>query len=64
MASNIEEAAKGTKDVSVNMSEVSVAATKTGQVTAKVEMASSDVGQQSEVLHTEVEKFLADIKAA
>ena len=64
IARNIEEAAKGTKDVSVNMSEVSIAATETGQATAKVEMASSDVGRQSEVLHSEVEKFLADIKAA
>lgn len=64
IARNIEEAAKGTGEVSSNITVVSQGASVTGQAASTVQAASSDVASQSERLQKDVEEFLAGIRAA
>ena len=64
IARNASAAAKGTRDVSANISEVSTAAIKTGQVATTVLAAAGDLAQQSHQLRQEVERFLAQVRVA
>ena len=64
IARNASAAAKGTRDVSANISEVSTAAIKTGQVANTVLAASGDLARQSQHLRQEVEHFLAQVRVA
>lgn len=64
IARNIEEAAKGTGEVSSNITVVSQGASVTGEAAASVQMASSELASQSERLQRDVEEFLAGIRAA
>ena len=64
IARNASAAAKGTRDVSANISEVSTAAIKTGQVANTVLAASGDLARQSQHLRQEVERFLAQVRVA
>lgn len=64
MARNIEEAAKGTGEVSSSITGVSQAASTTGHAAAKVQVASVELGRQGSMLHEEVERFLTGIRAA
>ncbi len=64
IARNIEEAAKGTGEVSSNITVVSQGASVTGEAASTVQAASSDVATQSERLQKDVEEFLAGIRAA
>jgi methyl-accepting chemotaxis protein len=61
---NVQEAAKGTQEVSSNIGGVSQAAGETGAAASQVQAASSDVARQGEALKTEVDNFLAGIRAA
>jgi len=64
IARNAVAAAKGTRDVSANISEVSTAAIKTGQVANTVLSAAGDLAEQSHRLRQEVERFLAQVRVA
>jgi methyl-accepting chemotaxis protein len=64
IARNASAAAKGTRDVSANISDVSTAAIKTGQVANIVLVASGDLARQSQHLRQEVEHFLAQVRVA
>ncbi|HET7847891.1 MAG TPA: methyl-accepting chemotaxis protein [Pseudolabrys sp.] len=59
IALNAGTAAKGTRDVSSNISEVSDTAVKTGQVAQVVLTASRGLADQSHLLRREVERYLA-----
>ena len=64
IARNVQEAAKGTQEVSSNIYGVNQAATETGTASQQMLGAANALSKQSEALKTEVEKFLADVRAA
>jgi len=64
IARNVQEAAKGTSEVSANISGVTEAAASTGTASSQVLDAAGELSQQSEMLRSKVETFLAAIKAA
>jgi len=64
IARNAGAAAKGTRDVSANISEVSSTAVKTGQVANTVLNAAGELAEQSNQLRQEVERYLAQVRVA
>jgi methyl-accepting chemotaxis protein len=64
IARNAGAAAKGTRDVSENITEVSNSAVKTGQVAATVLTAAGELADQSHLLRKEVERYLAQLRVA
>ncbi len=64
IARNVEQAAAGTQEVTTNIAGVTQAAGETGQVSTQVLEAAKELAKQSTTLRTEVDTFLADIKAA
>jgi methyl-accepting chemotaxis protein len=61
---NVQEAAKGTGEVSANIAGVTQAAGETGEAAGQVLAASSELSTQAERLRAQVDKFVADIRAA
>jgi methyl-accepting chemotaxis protein len=61
---NAQEAASGTQDVNSNISEVNQAVSETGESSGEVLQAAGELSRQSETLRMEVEKFLAEVRAA
>src|SRR6202166_725584 len=64
IAHNANAAAKGTRDVSANVSEVSSSAVRTGQVANTVLASASELAEQSQRLRCEVERYLAQVRVA
>jgi methyl-accepting chemotaxis protein len=64
IARNVQQAAEGTKQVSANVSGVTQAANETGTAATQMLGAASELAKQSTVLRSEVDKFLATIRAA
>jgi methyl-accepting chemotaxis protein len=64
IARNVQHAAQGTEEVTSNIVGVKEAATTTGAAAAQVLSAAGDLSQQSNQLSTEVDQFLAGVKAA
>jgi len=61
---NTVEAASGTSNVSANISRVSAGAGETGAAAGEVLNAAGELGRQSEILRTEITRFLDQIRAA
>jgi methyl-accepting chemotaxis protein len=64
IASNVQQAAQGTKDISANIGGVTEAATETGAAATQVLNSASDLAKQAETLRSEVETFIATLRAA
>jgi methyl-accepting chemotaxis protein len=64
IARNVQQAAKGTGDVSANIAGVTEAASHTGASAEQVLSSAGKLAQQSETLRAEVDNFLARIRAA
>jgi methyl-accepting chemotaxis protein len=64
IARNVEQAAQGTNEVSANIGDVTQAASKTGAAADQVLGAAGELSQQSAVLRSHVEEFLATIRAS
>ncbi len=64
IARNVQQAARGTELVSGNITGVDQTAAKTGMVTDKVRTAAETLGRQAETLRADVDRFLANIRAA
>ena len=64
IARNAGAAAKGTRDVSENITEVSNSAVNTGKVAATVLTAAAELADQSHLLRREVERYLAQLRVA
>jgi methyl-accepting chemotaxis protein len=64
IARNANAAAKGTRDVSANVSEVSSSAVRTGQVANTVLASAGELAEQSQLLRREVERYLAQVRVA
>ena len=64
IARNVQEAARGTEVVTTNITEVSRGATQTGSAATQVLGAAGELSRQSEMMKSEVERFLHGIRAA
>ncbi len=64
IARNVQEAAKGTQDVSSNISGVSQAASAPGLPAARLLSSANELSQQSETLRSQVEGFFVAIRTA
>jgi methyl-accepting chemotaxis protein len=64
IASNVSQTAQATKDVTANIGGVSTAANETGSAASHVLSAASNLSKQAEQLATEVNTFLAGVRAA
>lgn len=64
IANSVQEAAKGTQEVTTHISGVSDAAAETGQVASQVLDAAGQMSKEADRLRDEIEKFLAQVKAA
>jgi len=64
IARNVEQASAGTSEVSTNISGVQQAAGETGQSATQVLEAASELSQQAEMLSSEVEKFMHQVRSS
>jgi len=64
IARNVQEASKGTGQVTSNIAGVNQAASMTGTAAGQVLTAADALGQQAETLRSDVDDFLAKIRAA
>jgi archaellum component FlaC len=64
IARNVHEAASGTRHVSESIASVSDDAKESGLTAAQVSAAAGDLTNQAEKLRTDVQEFIAEIKAA
>jgi methyl-accepting chemotaxis protein len=64
IARNVQQAALGTGAVSENIASVRAAAAKTGGAAGEVLNSSGEMAQQAEALRAEVDRFLAEVRAA
>jgi methyl-accepting chemotaxis protein len=64
IARSVQQAAMGTQDVTQNIGAVSQAADETGRAAGNVLSAAMDLSRNSETLHAEVTRFLANVRAA
>ena len=64
IARNVQEAAQGTGRVSSNIASVNQAAVKTGSAAAQVVSSAEQLSGQAANLRTDVDRFLANIRAA
>ncbi len=61
---NVQEAASGTNEVTNNINGVSQAAQETGAASGELTSASGELSRQSEILKTEVDKFISQVRAS
>lgn len=64
IARNVQQAALGTQDASMNAALVNKAASETGVAAKQVLVAANTLGRESGALRSEVDKFLAGVRAA
>jgi len=62
IARNVEEAAQGTEEVSSNINGVSTAAEESGHAASEILSASGELARQSNLLQSEVAKFLVQVR--
>ncbi|HYE48776.1 MAG TPA: HAMP domain-containing methyl-accepting chemotaxis protein [Azospirillaceae bacterium] len=63
IARNVQQASMGTMEVSRNIGALEASATETGQSAGEMLNASRNLSKQSEALSTQVERFLAQVRA-
>jgi|GEM_PF-4615032 len=63
IATNVESAAHSTQDASSDMEEVTRSAKRNGEVSMEVLSAAEGMSAQSDILRTEVDKFLEQVRA-
>ena len=64
IATNVHQAAQGTSDIATNIEGVSRAASDTGAAATQVLSAAGELSKQSEMLRSDVDNFLATVRAA
>lgn len=64
IASNVNQAARGTEQVTVNIADVTQVATETGSAAAQVLGTASGLAQEAERLRGEVSNFISAVRAA
>jgi methyl-accepting chemotaxis protein len=61
---NVREAARGAEEVTANIDGVSRIAEETGSASVQVHQAAGELSRQSEHLRAQIERFIAEVKAA
>ncbi len=64
IARNVQQAAAGTQEVNSNIGGVTEAANQTGGAATQVLSSSGELSRQAEMLRSQVDSFLSDVKAA
>ncbi len=64
ISGNVQQAAAGAREVTVNIAGVSSAALTTGQVSSEVNSAAGELSRQAQLMRQELERFLAEIRSA
>jgi methyl-accepting chemotaxis protein len=64
IAQNVQQAAQGTQEVSSNITGVKNAANETGRVSSEIVHAATDLDVQATSLRTQVDNFIARVRAA
>jgi methyl-accepting chemotaxis protein len=64
IARNIEQVSSGMHEVTTTITSVSTTAAETGAASSQLVSAANELSQQSEVLRSEVDRFLAGVRAA
>jgi methyl-accepting chemotaxis protein len=64
IARNVQQAASGTSEVSTNIAGVTTAADKTGEAAGEVLSSARAMAEQADLLRAEVDRFLAEVRAA
>ncbi len=64
VARNVTEAASGTQEVSTSIAGVTQASQEAGTASSQVTSASAELSKQSELMKSEVQKFVAQVRAA
>lgn len=64
IARNVQQAASGTQQVSSTIGDVTHSASETGRASDKVLESASEVAEQTNALRAEVDRFLAQVRAA
>jgi len=64
IARNVQQASRGTAEVSSNIAAVSEAAGSTGAAASQVQDSAAELAKQGQALRIEVDRFLAEIRAA
>lgn len=64
VARNVSEAAKGTQEVSSNISGVTQASQETGNASGQVTAAAEELSKQSEIMKSEIDKFVTQVRSA
>ncbi|MFA7332199.1 MAG: cache domain-containing protein [Candidatus Delongbacteria bacterium] len=64
ISGNVQQAASGAREVTVNIAGVSSAALTTGQVSSEVNSAAGELSRQAQLMRQELERFLAEIRSA
>jgi methyl-accepting chemotaxis protein len=64
IARNVQQAARGTQEVTDNIAGVTTAAANTGAASNQVLNSAQQLSQQAEILRGEVERFLAEVRTA
>lgn len=63
IANNVQQAASGTEQVTKNTADVSQSSNETGAAATQMMAATGELSRQSEILRSEVDKFLRNIRA-
>ncbi|RVU36684.1 methyl-accepting chemotaxis protein [Hwanghaeella grinnelliae] len=64
IARNVDQARAGTQEVSSNISRVSTGTQETGSAAIQVKAAANELGEQSNLLRREVDRFIAEVRAS
>ena len=64
VARNVTEAASGTQEVSSNIASVTEASQEVGAASGEVTTAAGELSRQSEIMKTEVQKFIEQVRVA
>jgi len=59
---NVDQASRGTQEVSTNIQSVQQAASETGMAASQISDSSADLSRQAEVLREEVNAFLSEVR--
>src|SRR4051812_10602222 len=64
IARNVQQASAGTQEVSSNIASVTDAAQQTGDAAGRLLEASTELSRQSDIMRSEVERYISGVKAA
>ena len=64
IAGNVQQAAKGTQEITVNIGRVNEAASETGAAASQVLSAAEELARQGDALRSRISDFVEEVRAA